>query len=133
MNSLSRNTKYTNAVMEAMSRLHHATNAEIQTELAKEFPGVSATTIHRVTSRLAVTGRLAHAPADENGNFRYDYNTLPHHHFYCNCCKSLKDISLDKTVIDHLKSEIDDCQITSSLMISGSCKKCVLTKKGLNL
>src|SRR5574338_660293 len=94
-----RKTKYCTAIQQHISVLGHATNSQILAVIRKQFPDVSATTVHRATSRLAARGLLGVAPPDQEGAMRYDANTTPHDHFLCNQCGLLRDAVLKAQVI----------------------------------
>lgn len=101
----------------------HATNNNLLLELSKFFPELSATTVHRATSRLAERGEIGAAPASKNGTMRYDVNKEPHDHFLCSSCDLLRDTGIEDKVTPILESSIKDCQISGRLTISGTCKK----------
>jgi Fur family peroxide stress response transcriptional regulator len=123
----SRQTKYVQAVYEALEILNHATNIELLTEVQKTYPEVSATTIHRVSGRLKDRGIISLAPKPANGSERYDSNLAPHHHFMCTRCGRLCDVpdTLDSRIaIRQLKKLSGDCAIAGSLTMQGTCKEC---------
>ncbi len=120
----SRTTKYTAAVADYVLRVGHATNAEILAALHTDYPDLSATTVHRITCRLAGRGKLQLAPSLSN-TMRYDANLEPHDHFMCNGCGMLKDAKLGNVIRPIIEREIGDgCSISGSLTVSGVCKKC---------
>ena len=124
-----RNTKYTAAVLAYVRNHGHATNAEILKALRSEWPELSATTVHRVTARLAEHGDIARAPKDTDGNLRYDANTNNHHHFYCACCDALRDIELDDSLLQELEASLGGCKLNGQLLINGACGKCAIEQK----
>lgn len=103
----------------------HATNAELLAELKQQFPTLSATTVHRATTRLAARGMIGVAPADKDGSMRYDANTRPHDHFLCSSCGMLRDADVKHKVTPILEASIGDCRISGRLTISGLCKTCM--------
>lgn len=120
-----RTTKHTLAVMTAMRRFHHATNAELHASLKQEFPNLSATTVHRITARLLARGGLRAAPTSLSQEMRYDGNVAAHDHFMCTQCGVLKDAMLRELVVPHIESAIGDgCEISGNITISGVCKRC---------
>ena len=121
-----RNTKYTDAVLDFLMNNGHATNPQIAKVLRKQWPDVSDTTVHRITARLAERGILAIAPKDTDGNMRYDVNIQPHHHFYCACCDALRDIQLDAQLMQQLEDSLGGCKLNGQLLINGACGKCAL-------
>lgn len=122
---VSRNTKYCQAIETTLGRLGHATNNDILVELRKSYPGLSATTVHRATSRLASRGSIAVAPPAQDGSMRYDANTEQHDHFMCANCGMLRDTDIKDAVAPIVESSIGDgCSISGRLIISGTCKSC---------
>lgn len=125
--STSRQTKYVSAVLEALQGLAHATNLELLTEVQKQYPEVSATTIHRVTSRLKNRGVIGCAPKPTNGSERYDITPKPHHHFMCVGCSYICDVPETveaRQVIEQLKDLSGSCAVAGTLTMRGLCKQC---------
>lgn len=128
MDTLQRQTKYCQLIMVQLEALGHATNAELLLMLRNSFPKLSATTVHRATTRLASRGIISIAPPDSHNSLRYDFNTIPHDHFQCLSCGLLRDADIMSKIIPILQDSIDGCSISGRLIINGTCKKC--TEKG---
>jgi Fe2+ or Zn2+ uptake regulation protein len=120
----SRQTKYCEAIEHALRIKGHATNSELLKLLRKSFPELSATTIHRATARLASRGVIGIAPPTVEGSMRYDANPKTHDHFLCSGCGVLKDAQFRDKVTPIIKEEIDGCEISGQITISGLCKGC---------
>jgi Fur family peroxide stress response transcriptional regulator len=120
-----RQTKYCLAIEEILGELGHATNTELLALLRKTFPTLSATTVHRATTRLAERGKILQAPPSLDGSMCYDNNTKPHDHFQCANCGALRDADLKDKVSPILESTIGDCKISGRLTIRGICKQCM--------
>jgi Fur family peroxide stress response transcriptional regulator len=120
-----RQTKYCKAIKNSLKLICHATNKQLLAELRISFPDLSATTVHRATSRLAVRGEIGLAPATKDGSMRYDANIKPHDHFLCNNCNVLRDTDIMNKITPILESYTGDCQISGRLTISGTCKNCI--------
>ncbi len=120
----SRNTKYSDAIISFLQSAGHATNTDVLEALRADFPDLSATTVHRATARLCGQGKIADAPNDAHGNLRYDANTAPHHHFYCGCCDTLRDIQLSAQTLREIEQELGGCKLSGQLLITGNCKEC---------
>lgn len=120
----SRETKYCNTIRMVMKYLGHATNAEILHDVQRIFPGVSATTIHRATARLASRGELQTAPPDKQGAMRYDITVKPHDHFVCVRCDMVRDIDIADEVIPIIESRLGGCGIAGNITIAGVCQAC---------
>ena len=120
-----RTTKYIAAVRRLMKRAGHATNVELIEKLRKEFPDVSATTLHRITSRMVERNDLQLAPPGIGNVMRFDANTTNHDHFMCTNCRMLKDANLRTSIVPQIEHIIgDDCTILGRLTVTGLCKKC---------
>lgn len=119
-----RQTKYCQAIQRMLDPLGHATNTELLMELRKIYPDVSATTVHRATARLASRGTISLAPPSVDGSMRYDSNTIPHDHFQCVSCGTLRDTDIKDKVVPILESSIGDCHISGRITVSGKCKQC---------
>lgn len=119
-----RQTKYCRRISDVLAKVGHATNAELLEILRGEFPGVSATTVHRATTRLAARGVIAIAPPAPDGSMRYDGDTSPHDHFACSNCGIIRDAHVTERVISILQEEIADCNVSSNLVINGICNTC---------
>jgi Fe2+ or Zn2+ uptake regulation protein len=125
-----RSTKYTQEVSRIIETSGHVTNAEILEELRKIYSDVTATTVHRVTTRLAEHGRITEAPHDRHGAIRYDNNIKSHDHFLCQSCGGIKDIDVAEQVIPSISRALGGCRITGRLVIYGSCENCLVKKEG---
>ena len=119
-----RQTKYCLDIECQLKKLGHATNAELLALLKKDYPNLSATTVHRATSRLAARGVISIAPPANDGSMRYDANMLQHDHFQCSSCGILKDTYVRDKIVPILEASIDGCNISGQLTINGTCKKC---------
>lgn len=123
----SRQTKYVTAVLQVLQELKHATNLELLHQVQKEYPEVSATTVHRVTARLKERGLIGCAPKPTNGSERYDITPVPHHHFMCVNCSGICDVpetAEARRVIGQLKDLSGECALAGTLTLRGICKKC---------
>lgn len=128
LSTTSRQTRYVNAVYGALQELKHSTNLELQHEVQKTYPEVSATTVHRVSGRLKERGLIGTAPKPANGSERYDSSVKLHHHFMCIKCGRLCDVPdtpEGQIAIKQLAKLSRDCAISGSLTLQGICKKCV--------
>lgn len=121
----SRDTKYSKEIISVMARLNHATNLEILRELQKTYPELSATTVHRSTSRLAERAKLNEAPPDNHGSMRFDANLKVHDHFVCTHCGGIRDIEVAEDLIPTISKALGGCKITGNLLIHGSCETCI--------
>lgn len=119
-----RQTKYCKQAKTILSEQRHLTNTQLLIRLRQTFPDLSATTVHRVTARLAQRGEIGVAPSSRSGFMRYDATITPHDHFLCLSCDRIRDIEVKARVLAILVSSMPDCQISGRLTISGVCKRC---------
>lgn len=132
MTVTSRQTKYSEAVLEVLQALQHATNLELLREVQKIYPEVSPTTIHRVSARLKERNKIGCAPKTANGSERYDVNPRPHHHFVCSNCSrvcDMPDTAEAKDIINRLEKLSDDCAVAGSLAMIGICRSCAIKRR----
>jgi Fur family transcriptional regulator, peroxide stress response regulator len=118
-----RMTHQTRQVLFVARQLGHATNADILTKVREELPDLSATTVHRITTRLISAGLLANGP-ELNGAKIVDANTSPHDHFICEACDGIKDINISAQSRIELQQQVDSLVLQSRLTITGDCKQC---------
>lgn len=120
-----RTTKYTIAVKAFMERVGHATNQQILSYLQNDYPELSATTIHRITTRMVDRGELMLAPSAKDNVSRFDANLTPHDHFHCTNCDRLRDVELPTSMFDAIQEMMGDCKLNGRLTVQGSCDKCL--------
>lgn len=123
-----RQTKYVVAVIDSLEHLSHATNLELLTYIRRAYPEVSATTIHRITTRLKARNSIAVAPSAQDGSERYDVTSSPHHHFLCLKCGRICDVPDTEEAsraVSKLKELSGQCAIAGTLTMQGICNKCI--------
>lgn len=122
---IERSTHYTRDVEAYVNLAGHSSNAEILEHLQVKHTAMSATTVHRITTRLVERGKLTIAPATPGNAMRFDANTEPHDHFLCSSCGTLRDTNVADDIRPILEQSIGDgCRISGNLVITGLCKKC---------
>lgn len=120
-----RTTRYSKELADVMKRLGHATNVELLKELHRHYPDLSATTVHRITSRMVDRGELRLAPSGSRNILRFDANLIPHDHFMCEKCGILRDADIASLLRPQIEKAIGDgCSIAGNLTVSGICKNC---------
>lgn len=119
-----RMTQQTRRVLFAARSLGHATNAQILAAVKAQLPDLSATTVHRITTRLIRAGLLAYGP-EINGAKIIDANTQPHDHFICDACSGIKDVHISQHSRDELQQQVDSLVLHSRLTITGECSQCI--------
>lgn len=120
----SRTTKYSIAVLSYLQQHNHSTNLDIVKGLREEYPEVSKTTVHRVTSRLLAQGKIQSAPMTHSQAARFDSNLLSHDHFNCHNCDRLRDIVVPRGLLESIQTQLGNCRIDGQIVISGTCSRC---------
>lgn len=123
----SRQTKYTEAVLEALAIYKHATNDQILGIVRQIYPEVSATTVHRVTVRLKERGIIGSAPKTVDASERYDVDPTPHHHFMCTRCDRLCSVpenEQSRKAVELLGSMSKRCKFAGTVTLQGVCEDC---------
>lgn len=125
-----RSTKYGTFIATALKKRGHATNAELLNEMRAAYPDVSATTVHRITARLLLAGKVRLAPTGRDNAMRYDANIEPHDHFMCTVCERLQDTVFEADIRDRIESLIGNgCSISGDLTVTGVCKNCKVRER----
>lgn len=111
-------------VLDAIKHLGHASNACLLDIVRKDLPQVSATTVHRITTRLVEEGLIGTTKIVCSGSVILDSNTQPHQHFRCEECNQLQDVYIDASLLSLVQGQVEDLSQFSSIVINGKCKKC---------
>ena len=101
----------------------HPTVDQIFTDLQKEIPTLSKTTVYN-TLRILVESELLRVITIEDNETRYDIVVENHGHFKCVSCKSIYNfcINVDFLISDDLQSfKIDD----KNVYFKGVCPRCL--------
>ncbi len=119
-----RKTPQTLLIIDLLKKLGHATNQDLAIEAHKKMPGISATTVHRITNRLVEAGMASYAPIND-GIKVLDANVSLHDHFVCRACKRIIDIALTPELIDGIQEQIPGKLVRNSIVITGLCEQCI--------
>ena len=104
----------------------HPTADKIYSDLKKNNPSLSKTTVYNALETLSKHG-IIQSLTISGSELRYDIDHGMHHHFYCKRCGNIVDIELKCPNIEKMKQfghEIEEIHG----YIKGVCKNCV--KKG---
>lgn len=104
----------------------HPTAEQIYERCREVEPTISMGTVYRNLGILAKTEEILHLPMPQ-GPDHYDFNTKPHCHFFCRCCRSVCDID-EGQIIESLdeKIKIPGYKVEShQLIITGVCPECL--------
>lgn len=119
-----RMTHQTKLVLEIAQEFGHATNAQILEAVRQKLPDLSATTVHRITTRLVTAGLLSYGP-EIKGSKIIDANTDMHDHFVCESCDGVKDVYISSQSRQELQKQVDALVLQSQLTITGDCTRCM--------
>lgn len=105
----------------------HPTAEKVHSELIKDYPAISLTTVYNTLSRFVEAGMIKELDIDPN-KMRFDTITDPHDHFHCRVCDNVYDVFYDASVLaDNLKNkkDMDGHRIdTININLKGVCKYC---------
>jgi Fe2+ or Zn2+ uptake regulation protein len=125
-----RNTVQRQIVLDSLIKLNSHSNVdELYTEIQKEHPSISKTTVYRNLRQLAKTGVIREV-ALADGLERYDEHPSRHYHFKCRSCGKIFDMDIeyikgiDDTVQGKYGFQVDEHE----LVFRGLCDKCGKTK-----
>ncbi|HRS97971.1 MAG TPA: Fur family transcriptional regulator [Smithella sp.] len=109
-------------------KMNHPTAENIHSELLKEYPAVSLTTVYNTLSKFVETGIIRVLDADPQKK-RFDHNTEPHNHFQCRVCNNVFDV-LREAEPDFIegsrKNRIEGHRVEDvSVNLKGVCRFCM--------
>jgi len=118
-----RMTPQTKLVLSTAKKLGHASNADILKVVRHNMPDISATTVHRITTRLIINNMLSYGP-EVGGSMIIDANTEVHDHFLCKACDGIKDIKIKGEAREAIEDQVPNLALSTSLTITGDCTIC---------
>ncbi len=101
----------------------HPTVDMIFTELAKEIPTLSKTTIYNTLNLFQNRGIVSGLTIDSN-EIRYDPDPMVHAHFKCLKCGSIFDIPIEPSYADMFIAEEHEVK-ERHYYLKGTCKNCL--------
>lgn len=100
----------------------HPSVEEIYTELVKDIPTLSKTTVYNNLSLFIEKG-LAKEVKIDSYESRYELNRGVHGHFMCEKCGMIQDFEAD--YMDLMPKDLGECEIrTKNLYFTGLCSAC---------
>ncbi len=104
----------------------HPTIKSLYGELVRSVPTLSKTTLYSSLELFTQKGIVTALTIDPT-EVRYDGQTTPHHHFFCERCGRIIDLELD--CVNSRRGEFDGHRISEVHgYFKGICKECL--KKG---
>lgn len=104
----------------------HPTAKQVFEEVRQEIPNISLGTVYRNLAELSAESTVLNLKVGD-GVDRYDGDTLPHIHLYCNRCGRIIDLPLTENPALKLAAESGFTPESLSCVIGGICADC--TKK----
>ena len=105
---------------------NHPTADQIYTDLKKNNPSLSKTTVYNALETLSKYG-IIQSLTISGSELRYDIDHGMHHHFYCKRCGNIVDIELKCPNIEKMKQFGHEVEEVHGY-IKGVCENCL--KKG---
>jgi Fur family ferric uptake transcriptional regulator len=114
-------------VLEAVSRLGHATPEDICGEVRATAHAVNISTIYRNLELLEELGLVAHAHLGHGAPTYHATTEEPHVHLVCSRCDAVEPVptELVETVIARLRQERGFRVDIRHITFSGLCRKCL--------
>ncbi|MFH0846482.1 MAG: transcriptional repressor [Chloroflexota bacterium] len=119
-------TKQKVAILRVLrSTMSHPTADWVYGEIRKEIPNVSLGTIYRNLRLLEKEGEIRELGL-AGGPSRFDANTQPHHHFRCEKCERIFDVSIavDKGIDARVSRETGFKVFSHAIEFRGLCRNC---------
>lgn len=126
-NSKLRSTSQRQLVLTVVGKSSDHPNAEqIYARCKHDEPSISMGTVYRNLGVLAETGDILHLSMPQ-GPDHYDFNTKPHCHFFCRCCRGVFDIDEPQIVKPlNKKLSIPGYKVENhQMIICGVCPECL--------
>ncbi|HLJ61337.1 MAG TPA: transcriptional repressor [bacterium] len=105
----------------------HPTAEELHTRLRDRVPRLALKTVYAILHELAELGLLAPIPLPV-GAMRWEPNTAPHGHLFCDVCRRVVDLPVDPSVLMPLVRRADrrfDVR-GAALIVHGRCDRCAM-------
>lgn len=108
-----------------MGTQSHPTAFTIFSDLQKEIPSLSKTTIYNVLKLLSKNGLIKEVRIEDH-ELRFDAELREHGHFKCSKCGNVSDVFLNQDLIHLIEQgkEINEIQFN----ITGICETCLTIK-----
>ncbi len=105
----------------------HPTAEKIYSEITKEYPAISLTTVYKTLASFVEAGMVKELDIDPH-KMRFDICTEDHNHFHCRVCDNVYDVDCDgSTITGDLNSstKIEGHKVdTVDIHLKGVCRYC---------
>lgn len=116
-------TLQTQAVLDELTRFGHATNLQLHESLSERIPGLSLTSLHRITARLLERDIIGSVPTDARTTV-LDIRPEVHDHFVCRFCGGVVDIEIPDVAIQSIQQQLGTHLAEGGLIVRGRCAVC---------
>ena len=114
-------------IIEILSRdRSHPSVDEIYQQVLVTMPEVSRTTVYNTIREMTALGEIVEVQDFGDGGARYDTCAEPHHHFFCQACRSLFDLKTDLNLPEKYPEPLEGARIVrQQLTVYGVCPRCI--------
>ncbi|MCL2129902.1 MAG: transcriptional repressor [Treponema sp.] len=123
---MERSTVQRQIILAALQKMNtHPAIEEVYTEIKKEHPAISKTTVYRNLRQLAKEGIIRQVSLPD-GLERYDRLTAQHYHFKCLECDGIYDVEIEylKGIDGKIKEKYGFKVDRHDVVFTGVCLKC---------
>jgi Fur family transcriptional regulator, peroxide stress response regulator len=101
----------------------HPSAEEIYAFIVKEYPSISLATVYNTLEKLEELNAIQKLKISDDNKVNYEYDLMPHSHFYCRKCKKIYDISVDEKLKNN---NIEGNQVEEThIYYKGICLNCL--------
>lgn len=116
-------------VLEAVSKLGHATPDQVHAEVAKTAAGVNITTVYRTLELLEELGLVTHAHLSHGAPTYHAVSEYQHAHLVCRVCGAVAEVPSDllaplAETLQREKSFLVDIGHVALFGLCGACSDC---------
>lgn len=104
--------------------VNHPTADDVYAAVRELIPNISLGTVYRNLNQLTDAGEIS--IYEDGALMRFDGNTHEHHHFKCRVCGAVKDVVMDRSVLDSVDQDLNGMRVEKvRLDFSGVCEDCL--------
>lgn len=107
------------------TRKDHPTADQVYTAMRVKMPNISLGTVYRNLNLLADNGEILRLQVGDKTD-HFDYDTSPHHHFVCQKCGAVSDLTMPNidSVMEVAASNFSGTIEGYDIYFYGTCEKC---------
>jgi Fur family ferric uptake transcriptional regulator len=113
-------------VLEAVTKLRHATPDEVLAEVQRTASGVNASTVYRTLELLEELGLVRHAHLGHGAPTYHAADDEQHLHLVCRFCGGIieTEVALAAPLVEMLRDQYGFTTDVSHFAIYGTCREC---------